>query len=43
MKKLKLNFGEGGIQGWLIRHVEKFVLVPFAGVMVLFVISGSRL
>ena len=43
MKKLKLNFGDGGIQGWLIRHVEKFVLVLFAGVMVWFVISGSRL
>ena len=43
MKKLKLNFGEGGIQGWLIRHVEKFVLVLFAGVMVWFVVSGSRL
>src|SRR4029078_4427068 len=43
MKKLKLNFVDGGIQGWLIRHVEKFVLVLFAGVMVWFVISGSRL
>jgi hypothetical protein len=43
MKKLKLNFGDGGIQGWLIRHVEKFVLVLFVGVMVWFVVSGSRL
>src|SRR5258706_1654257 len=43
MKKLKLNLGDGGLQGWLIRHVEKFVLVLFAAVMVWFVVSGSRL
>jgi hypothetical protein len=24
--KLSINFGEGGFQGWLIRHVEKMVL-----------------
>lgn len=43
MKKLKLNFGEGGLQGWLVRHVEKFVLVVFVVVMVWFVVRGSRL
>ncbi len=43
MKKLKINFGEGGISGWLARHVEKFVLGLFIGVMVWFVYQGYSL
>jgi hypothetical protein len=43
MRKLKLNLGDGGLQGWLVRHVEKFVLVLFVVVMVWFVVRGSRL
>lgn len=40
MKKPSLNFGEGGMQGFLMRHVEKFVLGIAVLLVVLFVYFG---
>ncbi|MFT5522860.1 MAG: hypothetical protein ACI9HK_000804 [Pirellulaceae bacterium] len=43
MKKLKFSFGEGGIRGWLIRHVEKVVLGVVLVLVVYFIYQGATL
>ena len=43
MKKLKFSFGEGGFQGWMIRHVEKLVLGIVLVLVVFFIYKGATL
>lgn len=42
MKKSKIDFGEGGFQGFCIRHVEKFVLGVVAVLLVVFIYLGTQ-
>jgi hypothetical protein len=42
VKKAKFDFGEGGLQGFCIRHVEKFVLGVVAVLLVGFLYMGMQ-
>lgn len=43
MKKPKIDFGEGGIKGWFIRHCEKFALAVVAGLAIMVIYFGYSL